>query len=279
MALMLRYLGIPARVAVGFSSGAYDPKEHVWNVTDREAHAWVEVWFTGYGWLPFDPTPAAPGAAPRETLAGVPAAGRNGPRGSGRSHGRGTSPAARNAQIAEQKLRTVNGFGPRHRISRSDTPALSFEGSRSDRRQPVLLLLAVLAAAARSGRARQGRPAAEPERPARPARCRRRVQAGAHRVPRRPARRRHRAVPLSPSSAISSGGEFAVEPEAFVAAATTARFGPPEEAAAAALTAKRELRALLRIARRALSAGAGPWPLLAPLPRAARGGWRDRICG
>ena len=59
MALMLRYLGIPARVAVGFAGGTYDPNQRLWNVTDREAHAWVEVWFKGYGWLPFDPTPAA----------------------------------------------------------------------------------------------------------------------------------------------------------------------------------------------------------------------------
>src|SRR5207237_1214004 len=57
MALMLRYLGIPARVAVGFSSGRYDAKRGVWTVTDHDAHAWVEVWFRGYGWLPFDPTP------------------------------------------------------------------------------------------------------------------------------------------------------------------------------------------------------------------------------
>jgi len=59
MALMLRYLGVPARVAVGFSSGIYDAKNGVWRVTDHDAHAWVEVWFRGYGWLPFDPTPAA----------------------------------------------------------------------------------------------------------------------------------------------------------------------------------------------------------------------------
>ena len=55
MALMLRFLGIPARVAVGFTSGRYD--DGTWVVTDHEAHAWVEAWFDGYGWLPFDPTP------------------------------------------------------------------------------------------------------------------------------------------------------------------------------------------------------------------------------
>jgi transglutaminase-like putative cysteine protease len=57
MALMLRYLGIPARVAVGFAGGSYSKRGHAWLVTDRDAHAWVEAWFKGYGWLPFDPTP------------------------------------------------------------------------------------------------------------------------------------------------------------------------------------------------------------------------------
>jgi transglutaminase-like putative cysteine protease len=57
MALMLRYLGIPARVAAGFTSGAYDADRQTWRVNDRNAHTWVEVWFDHYGWLPFDPTP------------------------------------------------------------------------------------------------------------------------------------------------------------------------------------------------------------------------------
>ena len=57
MALMLRYLGIPARVAAGFTTGRYDAEEGVWTVADTNAHTWVEVWFAGYGWLPFDPTP------------------------------------------------------------------------------------------------------------------------------------------------------------------------------------------------------------------------------
>ena len=55
MALMLRFLGIPTRVAAGFTSGRY--RNGVWTVTDRNAHTWVEVWFPRYGWLPFDPTP------------------------------------------------------------------------------------------------------------------------------------------------------------------------------------------------------------------------------
>jgi transglutaminase-like putative cysteine protease len=55
MAGMLRMLGIPARVAVGFTSGSPDGGE--WVVTDHDAHAWVEVWFAGIGWVAFDPTP------------------------------------------------------------------------------------------------------------------------------------------------------------------------------------------------------------------------------
>jgi transglutaminase-like putative cysteine protease len=55
MALMLRLLGIPARVAAGFVSGRH--RDDFWEVTDHDAHTWVEVWFRGYGWLPFDPTP------------------------------------------------------------------------------------------------------------------------------------------------------------------------------------------------------------------------------
>ncbi|HSC72698.1 MAG TPA: transglutaminaseTgpA domain-containing protein [Gaiellaceae bacterium] len=55
MALMLRLLGIPARVAAGFVPGHY--QGGTWTVTDRDAHTWVEVWFPRYGWLAFDPTP------------------------------------------------------------------------------------------------------------------------------------------------------------------------------------------------------------------------------
>jgi transglutaminase-like putative cysteine protease len=57
MAVMLRTLGIPARVAVGYTGGRFDPEIERYVVLDRDAHSWVEVWFPGQGWLPFDPTP------------------------------------------------------------------------------------------------------------------------------------------------------------------------------------------------------------------------------
>jgi len=63
MALMLRYLGVPARVAAGFSSGQFDKSKGQWVVTDHDAHEWVEAWFQGWGWVPFDPTPGRGGLA------------------------------------------------------------------------------------------------------------------------------------------------------------------------------------------------------------------------
>jgi len=51
----------PARVAAGFNSGTYDKGSGDWTVTDHNAHEWVEVWFRGWGWVPFDPTPGSGG--------------------------------------------------------------------------------------------------------------------------------------------------------------------------------------------------------------------------
>ncbi|MDP9102139.1 MAG: transglutaminase-like domain-containing protein, partial [Actinomycetota bacterium] len=58
MAAMLRYLGIPSRVAVGFTPGRR-LANGTFVVTTREAHAWPEVWFAGAGWVRFEPTPRA----------------------------------------------------------------------------------------------------------------------------------------------------------------------------------------------------------------------------
>lgn len=57
MAVMLRALGIPARVAVGFTAGQAGPVPGTYSVTTLNAHAWVEVLFPKFGWLPFEPTP------------------------------------------------------------------------------------------------------------------------------------------------------------------------------------------------------------------------------
>ena len=56
MAALVRGLGIPARVATGFTGGSLIGPDR-YQVTTREAHAWPEVWFEGAGWVRFEPTP------------------------------------------------------------------------------------------------------------------------------------------------------------------------------------------------------------------------------
>jgi transglutaminase-like putative cysteine protease len=57
-AAMARAVGLPTRVAVGFTWGAQDPEEPtLYRVRGIHAHAWPEVYFHGYGWVPFEPTP------------------------------------------------------------------------------------------------------------------------------------------------------------------------------------------------------------------------------
>jgi protein-glutamine gamma-glutamyltransferase len=60
MTLMLRMDGIPARIGSGFKPTVYDAAARTWQVRPVDAHSWVEVFFSGVGWVPFDPTPAAP---------------------------------------------------------------------------------------------------------------------------------------------------------------------------------------------------------------------------
>jgi hypothetical protein len=64
LAVMLRSLGIPAREAVGYVPGGYNPITDLYEVHASDAHAWVQVWFPGYGWQNFDPTAVVPRAAP-----------------------------------------------------------------------------------------------------------------------------------------------------------------------------------------------------------------------
>jgi hypothetical protein len=59
MAMLLRMGGVPARVSTGFTTGTFDHATNSYMVSDLDAHAWVEAWFPGYGWVRFDPTPAA----------------------------------------------------------------------------------------------------------------------------------------------------------------------------------------------------------------------------
>ena len=58
MVTMLRSIGIPARLVTGFAPGERDEERDVWVVRARHYHAWPEVYFHGYGWVEFEPTPA-----------------------------------------------------------------------------------------------------------------------------------------------------------------------------------------------------------------------------
>jgi transglutaminase-like putative cysteine protease len=56
-AVMARMLGLPTRVDVGFTQGSKASDGSGWVVTLRNAHAWPEVYFSGIGWVRFEPTP------------------------------------------------------------------------------------------------------------------------------------------------------------------------------------------------------------------------------
>lgn len=65
MAVMLRTLGIPSRVVNGFRSDEFNDLTGSYVVRAKDAHAWVEAYFPGYGWQTFDPTPAGGVGAPQ----------------------------------------------------------------------------------------------------------------------------------------------------------------------------------------------------------------------
>ncbi len=58
MVVMLRELGVPARVVEGYTTGTLDPNTGKFVVKELDAHAWVEVYFPLYGWVEFEPTPS-----------------------------------------------------------------------------------------------------------------------------------------------------------------------------------------------------------------------------
>ncbi len=60
MIVMLRSLDIPARFAAGFARGEYNDEKDAFEVLNKDAHSWVEVYFPQYGWLEFEPTAAQP---------------------------------------------------------------------------------------------------------------------------------------------------------------------------------------------------------------------------
>jgi Transglutaminase-like superfamily/TgpA N-terminal domain len=251
MTLMLRYLGIPARVAVGFAGGTFSASRHAWLFTDYDAHAWVEVWFKGYGWLPFDPTPPVPGSSRAPTLPGSIPVGSGGPPGAATLGG---AEDVRGGSGVAAKLRRQNGLGGPHARIRPGAAVLSTRGGGGGggRALPVLLLLLALAvagaaiAAAKACVRLSRRVRHDPRRVS--AACREEVAAFLA----------DQRIEVPRSATLRELGElfrheFGAEPGPFVAAAAAARFAPEGAAEPAAREARRELRVFLDDTRRGLT--------------------------
>jgi transglutaminase-like putative cysteine protease/xanthosine utilization system XapX-like protein len=80
MVVMLREVGVPARLVEGFTTGTYDTASGAFVVREQDAHAWVEVYFPQYGWIEFEPTPSQP-PFPRPDAAVTPGDGSSIPGG------------------------------------------------------------------------------------------------------------------------------------------------------------------------------------------------------
>ncbi len=241
MALMLRFLGIPARVAAGFTSGK--PENGVWTVTDHNAHAWVEVWFPDYGWLAFDPTPgrgnlAAGYSASSATFNAGDAAEAFGPSGSGANAG-GAGELTRLALLKEQ-------------LAERNAARQGGGGAISDDGPSVLWALILLALAAGVGisvaklvRRRLRYLTRDPRRLAGAARRELVDFLADQGLAVRPS-----ATPAELHELVRA--ELGADGRKFAAAVSEARFGPSAGAGAAAGRARHELRALLRAIRRGL---------------------------
>ncbi|MGH3065648.1 MAG: transglutaminaseTgpA domain-containing protein [Gaiellaceae bacterium] len=229
MAAMLRMLGIPARVAVGFTSGTRDD-DGKWIVTDHEAHAWVEVWFRGLGWVPFDPTP-------------------------GRGTFGGRYSYASNSEEAVAALRRgeLTGSLPTRDRPLPDSADLGsstgVEGPPPSLFAIALLLGALWALGVGIGKSGIRRARYATRDPRRSATASRRELEGFL---------RDQGVAIAPGTTLQAlqravHEELGLDGRPFTNAAGRARFGPPGQAQAGASRARKELRSLLRSARRELS--------------------------
>ena len=235
MALMLRMLGVPARVAAGFTSGKRE--DGGWTVTDHDAHAWVEVWFPGHGWLAFDPTPG------RGELAGTYSASSTG-------FNAGDAADAFERPTGAEALGGATELGRLLELKERLADRGAAAGAEADGGPSAfwLLVLVVLAAAAAIGAAKVVRRrlrylARDPRRVAGAARRELEDFLADQGISVRPS-----ATPEEVRALVHR--ELGADARPFVRALAQARFGPPAASAAAAARARRELRSLLRVLRR-----------------------------
>ncbi|MFJ3923737.1 transglutaminaseTgpA domain-containing protein [Streptomyces sp. NPDC090022] len=109
MAAMARTLGIPSRVAVGFTPGNRQPDGSMM-VTMRDAHAWPELYFEGVGWTRFEPTPRI-GTAPDYTLTEVPTAQPSAPAAMPSQSAQAPAPAASQSAECPPELKRLGECG------------------------------------------------------------------------------------------------------------------------------------------------------------------------
>ena len=129
MAVLVRAAGVPARVALGYTPGTRKP-DGSREITSNDAHAWVEAYFAGVGWVPFDPTPIAQGrqvALPWAPRLGTPAAPASG------------ATASTAASTAAAARATVH-----HDLSGGGAPAAAATRTARGAGRTVLLALAAL---------------------------------------------------------------------------------------------------------------------------------------
>lgn len=145
MAVMARIAGIPSRVAVGFTHGQAGA-DHTYTISTHDAHAWPELYFSGFGWLPFEPTPRADGQAqePSYTLEQA-AKGGAGPSASGDDNGnsKGGSKAGSDPRF---KLNQLDKAADERGVA-TGTTATKRTAPNHTRRDVTLALLVVLAIA------------------------------------------------------------------------------------------------------------------------------------
>jgi transglutaminase-like putative cysteine protease len=230
MAAMLRMLGIPARVAVGFTSGS--PVDGRWEVSDRDAHAWVEVWFRGHGWIPFDPTPG------RGTFA--------------TAYSYASDSDAAVAALRRGELGRQTGARRARVPDAGDLPG--DVGASSASRAPSLVGVGLVLAAAWVLVLGLGKAAVRRLRYV--SRDPRRLATASRRELEDFLRDQGAEVPPNATLAVLQRAvqqELGLDARRFVAAAGRARFGRPGDVDPDAFEARHELRRLLRVARTELS--------------------------
>jgi transglutaminase-like putative cysteine protease len=103
MAVLARLLGIPARVVIGYTSGS---RQHdgSWLVTTHDAHEWPELYFSGFGWLRFEPTPSGADGQGTATTPDYAKSALNLPSGNGGATGTGTVPSGKPGTVNGKQL-------------------------------------------------------------------------------------------------------------------------------------------------------------------------------